>query len=777
MLKIKTVILFFFITIAIISINCYSQELPYPYTPQHWQSFTELIDHLSDTTKYIGRLYQYADKELYFKNSDGIIKQVTNEGYTDSRYSPETYGAEGDGVTDDTQAFLDMITDIDTAEVTVELSQNYYINTAGGITFTSKVNIIGPGIFTIGSGVGNNPAITISGERSYLSDFEIIGDHTNFTNANFSTELRRNIKITANYVICENLRDTNSIVGIELSSVNFCEIRNCTSINTIIEAGDAVNNYNVGFYINGSTKCKIIGNNIHGHGNPVLQGGSSYYNIINDNQIYKGDNNGIYISSGQWIEICGNIIRETDGNGIKARDSYHLICGNLIDQNSYTGGAIGIGVTGNGTPDADGFNGENTLVVGNIVRGRYTGGIRMNDQDSGYLKNPHFCDNIIELEGDANFALYGIQLKGRTQNAVITGNTIKNSYFGIYCGTDDPNVDYHQQAIIANNSVKENGQYGIAVVRFEGSSIIGNNVTSGDSPAYGIYVLNYSDANTAEYTSIKDNYVKGNFNTGIYVAADTGYINKNVKIDNNEIEIESGGTYGIRMPNTSTDTEITNNSVSGHSIGIYIDVDDPNTETHAKMLISGNDTSAGTNDGISLEYVDNSLISNNISMNAAATRSGITLVDCTYNMVANNNCSDDQGTATQKFGIEEQGTSDYNVFIDNYCENNTQYYYVITGSNSSVQTGQMVVETLSGARTFEIGEAKTFVLDPGGAARNFDPRNVTWPMINELIVVNTADAAETITFDSSGLNQAIAQNERGIFVFDGSNWLKVYVGS
>jgi hypothetical protein len=776
-MKLKLKILFFFI-FFVIAINCIAQEIPNPYVPEHWQSFTELSSHLSDTTKNIGRLYQYSNKELYFKDSDGVLSQVTNQLTNELLYyTPETYGAEGDGVTDDTDAFITLIAVMGSNDAVVYLAGTYYLNTAGGLTFTNKVKMFGPGKFIIGSGVGNSPAITISGERSYLSDFEIVGDHTNFVNAVLTTELRRNIQITADYVICENLKDTNSIVGIELNAVNFCTIKDCSFVNTIIEAGDGTNNYHVGVWVNASSKCKIISNYFSGHGNPVLHGGASYYNIINCNDIYNADNNGIYISSGQWVEICGNNIRECDGNGIKARDSYHLICNNLIDQNSYAGGLIGIGVTGNGTPDSDGFNGENTLVIGNVVRGRYTGGIRMNDQDNGFLKNPHFCGNTIELEGDANFALYGIHIKGRTQNAVITGNSIKNSWFGIYFSTDDPNNDYHQQAIVANNSVRENGLHGIIGTRFEGSTIAGNIVTGYGTPSYGIYVLNFGDANTVEYTSIKDNYIKGTFNTGIYIGAISGYSLKNIKVDNNEIELSGTTPYGIRIPDTSTDLEITHNSISGHDIGIYIYASDPNTETHTKALIQGNDTSAGTNDGIVLAYMNYSLITDNVSMNAAANRSGITMADCNYCVVMNNNCSDNQGTPTQKFGIEEQGTSDNNIFINNYCENNTSYRYVITGTSSIVKTEQMIVETLSGARTFEIGEAKTYVIDPGGAARNFNPRAVTWPMINELILINTADNAETITFDSLGLNQAVAQNERGIFVYDGSNWLKVYVGS
>jgi len=90
-----------------------------------------------------------------------------------------------------------------------------------------------------------------------------------------------------------------------------------------------------------------------------------------------------------------------------------------------------------------------------------------------------------------------------------------------------------------------------------------------------------------------------------------------------------------------------------------------------------------------------------------------------------------------------------------------------------------IKKTMTGNEDFVVtGAAKVFIRDPGGANRNFNPdSSATFARGCQITVINTADAAETITFDSLGLNQAINQNERGIFVFDGDNWLKIYVGS
>jgi len=85
--------------------------------------------------------------------------------------------------------------------------------------------------------------------------------------------------------------------------------------------------------------------------------------------------------------------------------------------------------------------------------------------------------------------------------------------------------------------------------------------------------------------------------------------------------------------------------------------------------------------------------------------------------------------------------------------------------------------TMSDNETFEADDGTVFIRDPGGAARNFNPTNTYFLDGTIITLINIADAAETITFDSAGLNQAVAQNERGIFAYHKTDgWLKVFVG-
>lgn len=84
------------------------------------------------------------------------------------------------------------------------------------------------------------------------------------------------------------------------------------------------------------------------------------------------------------------------------------------------------------------------------------------------------------------------------------------------------------------------------------------------------------------------------------------------------------------------------------------------------------------------------------------------------------------------------------------------------------------VRTLQSTEYFAPADGSLFLLDPGGVDRDFNPNpDETFPTRALVMVVNTADAAESITFDSLGLAAVIGQGEGGIFAFDGSNWWRL----
>ena len=89
--------------------------------------------------------------------------------------------------------------------------------------------------------------------------------------------------------------------------------------------------------------------------------------------------------------------------------------------------------------------------------------------------------------------------------------------------------------------------------------------------------------------------------------------------------------------------------------------------------------------------------------------------------------------------------------------------------------------TLSDNGTFtrqDIGPTleRTFHIDPGGTNRNYNPSGsfADWTIIT---IENTADAAETITFDSAGIAVQISQGNSSSFQYNGSAWVEISRGS
>lgn len=72
---------------------------------------------------------------------------------------------------------------------------------------------------------------------------------------------------------------------------------------------------------------------------------------------------------------------------------------------------------------------------------------------------------------------------------------------------------------------------------------------------------------------------------------------------------------------------------------------------------------------------------------------------------------------------------------------------------------------MTGHETFAPTDGHIFWRDPGGANRNFNPSG-TFIAGHVIVLINTADDAEIITFDSAGLAQQVNQNERAIFCYE-----------
>ncbi len=94
--------------------------------------------------------------------------------------------------------------------------------------------------------------------------------------------------------------------------------------------------------------------------------------------------------------------------------------------------------------------------------------------------------------------------------------------------------------------------------------------------------------------------------------------------------------------------------------------------------------------GIAANEGKNNLIAANICIDNSQKEpgrfSGITIADSTHMVVNGNRCGADGDQPTQKFGVEESGTSNANVITGNLCEGNLQGGISVVGADTEVST-------------------------------------------------------------------------------------------
>ena len=98
---------------------------------------------------------------------------------------------------------------------------------------------------------------------------------------------------------------------------------------------------------------------------------------------------------------------------------------------------------------------------------------------------------------------------------------------------------------------------------------------------------------------------------------------------------------------------------------------------------------------------------------------------------------------------------------DDFYNQNLEIIDSIFGPDVRIMTGDEIV-------TWEYGFYKRYLLNPDVTDRNVTPV-AGYPVGFELVLVNIG-YGKLITFDPSGLNQAISPGQAGIFYFDGTNW-------
>lgn len=182
-------------------------------------------------------------------------------------------------------------------------------------------------------------------------------------------------------------------------------------------------------------------------------------------------------------------------------------------------------------------------------------------------------------------------------------------------------------------------------------------------------------------------------------------------ITNNEIYL--AGTNGIVISESAFYDVCSNNVIRECNIGMLIQqsygisvtgntctgnttygiqIRNNSAGTIKGIVCSNNICSLNGREGIILQGLPNTVISNNQCFNnsqsSAGGYAGITLTDdtdyVTYSIVIGNRCFDTQASKTQKYGIWERNNSDYNIITNNIVNGNLTGSIVTIGGNSEV---------------------------------------------------------------------------------------------
>jgi len=109
------------------------------------------------------------------------------------------------------------------------------------------------------------------------------------------------------------------------------------------------------------------------------------------------------------------------------------------------------------------------------------------------------------------------------------------------------------------------------------------------------------------------------------------------------------------------------------------------------VLISGNSVMNSGEVGILVNDSTRCVVSDNKVMNSAQTGvfDGILLGDSTYCTVHGNQCYDDQGVKTQRYGIAENGTVDYNIITGNNLVGNQTGSLLLLGTHTKAKDNKV----------------------------------------------------------------------------------------
>lgn len=257
----------------------------------------------------------------------------------------------------------------------------------------------------------------------------------------------------------------------------------------------------------------------------------------------------------------------------------------------------------------------------------------------------------------------GIELQGASY-CTVTGNVVEGCGFtGIYLWNSAGDCGYNT---VAGNTVRACGGAGIGVQDGAHDITITGNTVKGCS-SYGIGADAGSGGVYPHSLTFAGNISEGNATHGIYLdAVARSVVTGNMTRANTQTGILLTGTSGI------TGAAVSDNNVYGNGeYGIYAKT--------IKGSIAGNTCGHNGREGIRVEASNYNAITGNVifnnSQSSAGGYDGIRIggggTNSTYNTLTGNVSRDDQGTPTQRIGInEDSATSGPNIVVGNVAMGN-----------------------------------------------------------------------------------------------------------
>jgi parallel beta-helix repeat protein len=353
-----------------------------------------------------------------------------------------------------------------------------------------------------------------------------------------------------------------------------------------------------------------------------------------------------------------------------------------------------------------------------------------------------YLDNFYISTGE-NISIRGCKILGSNQDGI---DVVGSSHIKILNNYMSGNVVTGGTAniLLYGSSINDD-------ILIDGNTIVDSGELVGS--AHGVYV--YHSAGVV----ISNNYINNMFGFAVEVNEQTEGVESVIIDGNTMIECgDIGSSFGSIWIGAAAPTIVTNNVIHKSELhGIHMDGSN-------RCVITGNIITDCKNNGTCI------------------------VGDPTYSIISNNTVGG-LGIATPLAGISI--STDTNTVVGNILYGST-YDYINTKENGldaglNVETladwrvgntldglsGQ--TKTLAGAYTVYPGYSGVYFLDPGGAHRNIVCSS-GFKQGSVILIVNKADAAENLVFDSAGIAETVGQNESGIFAFDGTIWSKIFSG-